>query len=200
MVFNATFNTISVISRRSAKLVEETGVPGENWQALSHNVSPPWKGFELTTLVVIDTDCTGRCKSYCRTVTTTSASRRNRDKNTVWRYQSDSLNIFYCPKHDNRIRYNFCNLEHLLLYINNIQIQLNINAQKLQSFLIIRKKNPTTWNIRVQHNLIFAKWQIEKTFTIIGLVYRTHLEWRKSIIVIQCSGNINSVKVGSFKI
>jgi hypothetical protein len=30
MVFNATFNNISVISRRSVKLVEETGVPREN--------------------------------------------------------------------------------------------------------------------------------------------------------------------------
>jgi hypothetical protein len=45
MVFNATFNDISVISWRSVFLVEETGVPGENHrpvashrQALSHNV------------------------------------------------------------------------------------------------------------------------------------------------------------------
>ena len=30
MVFNATFNTMSVISWRSVLLVEETGVPGEN--------------------------------------------------------------------------------------------------------------------------------------------------------------------------
>jgi hypothetical protein len=30
MVFNATFNIISVISWRSVLLVEETGVPGEN--------------------------------------------------------------------------------------------------------------------------------------------------------------------------
>ena len=30
IVFNATFNNISVISWRSALLVEETGVPGEN--------------------------------------------------------------------------------------------------------------------------------------------------------------------------
>ena len=30
MVFNATFNNISVISRRSVLLVEETGGPGEN--------------------------------------------------------------------------------------------------------------------------------------------------------------------------
>jgi hypothetical protein len=30
MVFNATFNNISVISWRSVLLVEEAGVPGEN--------------------------------------------------------------------------------------------------------------------------------------------------------------------------
>jgi hypothetical protein len=43
MVFNATFNNISVISWQSVLLVEETGVPGENhrpvtrnWQTLSH--------------------------------------------------------------------------------------------------------------------------------------------------------------------
>jgi len=45
MVFNATFNNISVISRLSVLMVEETGVPGENrrptashWQTLSHNI------------------------------------------------------------------------------------------------------------------------------------------------------------------
>jgi hypothetical protein len=44
MVFNATFNNISVISRHSVLLVEETVVPGENHQpatsqtTLSHNV------------------------------------------------------------------------------------------------------------------------------------------------------------------
>jgi hypothetical protein len=45
MVFNATFNNISVISWRSVLLVEETGGPGENhwavashWQTLSNNV------------------------------------------------------------------------------------------------------------------------------------------------------------------
>ena len=46
MVFNATFNNISVISWLSVLLVEETGLPGENhwsvashWQILSHNVA-----------------------------------------------------------------------------------------------------------------------------------------------------------------
>jgi len=44
-VFNATFNNISVVSRRSVSLVEETGVPVENhrstachWRTLFHNV------------------------------------------------------------------------------------------------------------------------------------------------------------------
>ena len=62
MVFNATFNNISVILWRSVLLVEENGVPEENhwavsshWQTLSHNVvikyTLPWVGFKLTTLV-----------------------------------------------------------------------------------------------------------------------------------------------------
>jgi hypothetical protein len=45
MVFNTTFNSISVILWQSVLLVEETGGPGENhrpvashWQTLSHNV------------------------------------------------------------------------------------------------------------------------------------------------------------------
>ena len=54
LVFNATFNNISVISWRSVLLVEETGVLGENHrpvgshgQTLSHNVvssTPPING------------------------------------------------------------------------------------------------------------------------------------------------------------
>ena len=86
MVFNATFNNISVISWRSVLLVEESGVPGENhrpfashWQTLSHNVvlSTPRheRGFELTTSVVIGTDCTctDSCKSNYYTITTVLA-------------------------------------------------------------------------------------------------------------------------------
>ena len=56
MIFNGTFNNISVISCRSVLLLEETGVPGENhwsaashWQTLSHNVvsSTPLMRVEL---------------------------------------------------------------------------------------------------------------------------------------------------------
>jgi hypothetical protein len=44
MVFNATFNKISIISCRSVVLVEETGVPGENHrQTLSHITNKLYK-------------------------------------------------------------------------------------------------------------------------------------------------------------
>jgi hypothetical protein len=83
IVFNVTFNNISVISWRSVLLVEETGVPGENhwpaachWQTVSHNVvssTLAWAGFEITTFVVIGTDCIGSYKSNYHTITTTTA-------------------------------------------------------------------------------------------------------------------------------
>ena len=37
MVFNATFNNISVISWRSVLIVEESGVPGENHQPVANH-------------------------------------------------------------------------------------------------------------------------------------------------------------------
>ena len=66
MVFNATFNNISVISWWSDLLVEETGVPGEItdlpqvtdklYHIMLYRVHLGSVGFELTTLVVIGTD------------------------------------------------------------------------------------------------------------------------------------------------
>jgi hypothetical protein len=52
------FYNISVGSQNCADSVEYTS---------------PWVGFELTTLVVICTDCTGSCKSNCNTITTETA-------------------------------------------------------------------------------------------------------------------------------
>ena len=73
MVFNATFNNISVISLRSVLLVEETGVAGENQRPATSDKRQATEdklyhtmlyrghlagvGFELTTLVVVCTDC-----------------------------------------------------------------------------------------------------------------------------------------------
>jgi len=60
MVFNATFNNISVRSWHSILLVEETGVPGKNhwpvashWQTLSRNVAsitPRLSGIQIQNL------------------------------------------------------------------------------------------------------------------------------------------------------
>ena len=77
MLFNTTFNNISVISWRSILLVEETRVPGENhWPSISYwqlypimyRVHLAWTGFELAMLVMIGTDCIGSCKSNYDTI------------------------------------------------------------------------------------------------------------------------------------
>jgi hypothetical protein len=109
MVFSATFNNISVISWQSVLLMEETGVPGWNhrpvasyWQTLSHNVvidyTSPWTWFEITTLVVIGTDCTGGCKSNFHTITSMMAPQI--DMKYVYKYKLEVMIIMftYCTK------------------------------------------------------------------------------------------------------
>jgi uncharacterized DUF497 family protein len=84
IVFNATFNNISVISWRSVSLVEETEyqekgrdlpqVTDKLYHILLYRIHLDWAGFKLTTLVVIITDCisTNKCsyKSNYHTITT----------------------------------------------------------------------------------------------------------------------------------
>jgi len=66
MVFNATFNNISVISWRSVLLVVETidlpQVTDKLYLIMLYR-EPRMNGVKLTTLVVIYTDCIGGCKS-----------------------------------------------------------------------------------------------------------------------------------------
>ena len=76
MVFNTTFNIFELYC-------EETRVPGENhrpatshWYTLSHSIvssTPHMMGFELITLVAIDTDCIGSYSSNYHMITTTTA-------------------------------------------------------------------------------------------------------------------------------
>jgi hypothetical protein len=53
MVFNATFNIISVISRRSVLLVEENGVPSENHSQCLLSWLGPLDELDLKNFLII---------------------------------------------------------------------------------------------------------------------------------------------------
>jgi hypothetical protein len=88
MVFYATFKNISFISWRSvlfvdeAEYLEKTSELPKVTDKLHHIMMVyrfylAWVGFELTTLVVIGTDCIGSCKSNYNTMTATTSR-------TIW--------------------------------------------------------------------------------------------------------------------
>jgi hypothetical protein len=85
---------ISVISWRSVLLVEENAVSGKKPTTCSRSLTnfitlccfeyfSPWTGFELTTLVLIDSDCTGSCKFNYHTITATKAPKQNQNDNSA---------------------------------------------------------------------------------------------------------------------
>jgi hypothetical protein len=79
MVFNATFNYISVILWRSVLLMRKPEYPEKTtdlsqvtdklYQKCCMEYTSSWVGFELTMLVVIDTNCTRSWKSNYHTIT-----------------------------------------------------------------------------------------------------------------------------------
>jgi hypothetical protein len=73
------YGFMSVMSWRTVLLVEETGAPGETTELplvtdkfnriMLHWVHLAWAGSELTTLMIICTECIDRCRFNCHTIT-----------------------------------------------------------------------------------------------------------------------------------
>jgi hypothetical protein len=112
MVLNVTFGNISVISWWSVLLVEETDVPEKTidlpqatdtlYHILVYRIHLPWARFELTTSVVIDTDCIGSFKSNYHTImATTSPCRREglRCRFNLYTKRNERVVYFYSYLH-----------------------------------------------------------------------------------------------------
>jgi hypothetical protein len=150
MVFNATFNNISVISWQSVLLVEE--ITDKLYHIMLYTSS--WLRFDLTTLVVIGTDCIGSCKSNYYTITATTTPPPPKKFKTMdfkvsnyvlysnFKYMLVSINIVEIQGHIRNIAPNYL-------------LELSINLQFMKTFKIIYN----AWRYTMVQDYFFCKYQ-----------------------------------------
>ena len=130
MVFNTTFNNLSVISWRSVLLVEKTTDLLQVTDKLDHIMlyTSPWSRFELITSVVIGTDCIASGKSNYHAIMTT----------TVPHFQKGGIKS---PSYVISIREYFS-------HMNSIHVSINTNIEiPCQNLYLIIK-----WQKKRYHN------------------------------------------------
>ena len=107
-----------------------------------------WTGFELTTLVVIGTDCTGSCKSNYHMITTTTAPINiEKRKKTFWKkcYKKMVEVIKWFLSHHQKHIIIGCIKEHIILLLNGMKLvhpkQITSATLRNSPTLSIRTKN-----------------------------------------------------------
>ena len=114
MVFNATFNTISAIYRGGQFYWwRKRGGGNQPTDELYHIMlyTSAWSRFQLTTSVVICTDCIGSCKSNYHTIMTTTDPILFQTIKEGWHYVDES-----------RIYWSWCQIMNIfsLTYLQNL--------------------------------------------------------------------------------
>jgi hypothetical protein len=138
----------------------KTEVPGENhrpvaghWQTLSHNVvlsTPRLSGFELTTLVVIGTDCIDSHKSN-------------------WVYIN--MYILLCKKERKDQLYNNLTFGSKIIYVRNLSkfMRVHLSSLRMQNYIV---------NVQVYYLLyvnVNKTWRFTSTPWYTNKVYCDHV-------------------------